>query len=133
MFSVCLLIAEDTDQVFFFFLILLFLLLPCANMFSLFILTFFPLPKYKDQYPSKDFGIPQDDNNFILPMGLKEVEERKVELYTYWCAEIEEDMIWDDGSVTFFPVVRLEDYQSKEVFFFLFLLFLLVYLYHCCS
>ena len=63
--------------------------------------------------------MPLDDYSSILPLGLSDVEQREIELYTYWCAEFEGDSIQEDGSMTFFPVARLEDYEDEEVCVFL--------------
>ena len=69
----------------------------------------------EEKYPRRDFGLPQGDYESILPQGLKEVEVRQVELYTYWCAEIEGDRLLEDGSVTYFPILRSEDFEDEEV------------------
>ena len=86
--------------------------------------------KVKSDYKIKDFAILSPDFSSMTPLGLGgssgdrkgRIEIREVDLFTYWCAKItrEEFERGSGGQITLFPIVRIEDYEDREVLFFSF-------------
>ena len=74
------------------------------------------LDDYSEIYPRYDFGVPADGYSSIQPLGLKKIEQRREELFIYWCANISKNDLHENG-VTLFPILTFENYEVRSFHF----------------